>query len=142
MVFLFILPSQSSMDDATVPQSTAICQTEKSYAIPEPGQSVVALAESIATQPVTSGDQEAISQEVVTTSTDISSESQTLYVAIQPSSGNDGDGNVSEDQPAVYVEVVEASNLCHHLTGDGQMLEGSMILAEGIILHNVILLLL
>ena len=71
---------------------------------------------------------DAIAHEIVTTSEDGSNQ-QTLYVAIQPPDGNHGD--MSHDQPAVYLEVVESGNLSEQITSAGQVLEGQMILHQG-----------
>ena len=77
-------------------------------------------------EPISSGD--AIAHEIVTTSED-GTNPQTLYVAIQPPGGNHGD--MSHDQPAVYLEVVESGNLSEHITSAGQVLEGQMIIQQG-----------
>ena len=79
------------------------------------------------TQSISSAD--AVTHEVITTSDD-GGNSQTLYVAIQPPGGNHGD--MSHDQPAVYLEVVESGNLSEQITNAGQMLEGQMIIQQGI----------
>ena len=76
--------------------------------------------------PISSSD--AVAHEIVTTSED-GSNSQTLYVAIQPPGGNHGD--VSHGQPAVFLEVVESGNLSEQIATAGQVLEGQMILHQG-----------
>ncbi|XP_046839475.1 zinc finger protein 813-like [Xenia sp. Carnegie-2017] len=63
------------------------------------------------TAPELNNDQ--LTQEIV----DDNSDPQTLYVAIQPSGGNHGD--ISNEQPAVYLEVVETGNLSEQISTVG-----------------------
>lgn len=125
----------SIINDETTPQSSEISQTDQNLITSsdtvhhEPDS--ITFAENTDAQAVTSGDHDGISQDVVTTSTDDNSQPQTLYVAIQPRSSDHNDGEVTEDQPAVYVEVVEASNLSDQIATEGQVLEGQMIIEQG-----------
>lgn len=127
----------SSLETEQTPQSREILQTVQNLITSSsttqsgPHNLVTFHDQNAAIQAVTSGNHEGISQEVVTTSTDaVNSQPQTLYVAIQPQSGGHNNGDVSEDQPAVYLEVVEASNLSDQITSEGQVLEGQMIIEQ------------
>ena len=77
---------------------------------------------------ISSDGNEAIAHDIVTT-TDNGSNTQTLYVAIQPPDGNHGD--MSHDHPAVYLEVVESGNLSEQISSASQVLQGQMIIEQG-----------
>ena len=114
--------------DDQVSQSSEISQTDQNLISSSDAvqNNDIMLDHHANTQSISSGD--AMAHEIVTTSED-GNNPQTLYVAIQPPGGNHGD--MSHDQPAVYLEVVESGNLSEQITSAGQVLEGQMIIQQG-----------
>ena len=114
--------------DNQVSQSSDVSQTEQTLISSSDAvqSNDIMLEHQPNAESISSGD--AIAHEIVTTSED-GTNPQTLYVAIQPPGGNHGD--MSHEQPAVYLEVVESGNLSDQITSAGQVLEGQMILQQG-----------
>ncbi|CAB3994534.1 zinc finger with KRAB and SCAN domains 7-like, partial [Paramuricea clavata] len=118
--------NENMSKDDQVSQSSEISQTDQNLiSSSDAVQHGDIMLDHHTQPPMSSGD--AIAHEIVTTSED-GSNSQTLYVAIQPPGGNHGD--MSHDQPAVYLEVVESGNLSEQITSAGQVLEGQMIIQQ------------
>lgn len=104
-------------------QNVANTSSDDTAAIETPAISFDNNFDTDSTLITTTSQDETVCHDIVTTTTEVTSQPQTLYVAIQPPSGSQSNnGEVSEDQPAVYVEVVEASNLAGQMTSDGQMI--------------------